>query len=58
VGLRKEVSIERSMHVGWSTDETGYRAILRADGQGTWAKAFTPKNGSPLSWAVTLAARA
>jgi len=57
VGLRKEVSLERSIYAGWQTDESGYRAIVRVDGQGTWKSAFTPKNGDSLSWCVTLAAR-
>lgn len=57
VGLRKEVSVERSQHVGWSKDEANFRSILRADGQGKWKTAYTPKNGSTLSWCVTLAAR-
>jgi HK97 family phage major capsid protein len=57
VGLRKEVSLERSIYAGWQTDESGYRAIVRVDGQGTWKSAFTPKNGDSLSWCVTLQAR-
>ena len=31
LGLRKEVSLDRSQHVGWATHETCYRALLRAD---------------------------
>jgi len=57
VGLRKEISLEKSMHIGWQSDSTGYRTILRADGQSTWAAAHTPKNGDTLSWCVTLADR-
>ena len=57
IGLRKEVSLERSIYAGWQTDESGYRAIVRVDGQGKWRAAFKPSNGSTLSWAVTLAAR-
>jgi HK97 family phage major capsid protein len=57
VGMRKEVTLERSIYAGWQTDESGYRAILRADGQGRWSKPFTPKNGNTLSWAVTLQTR-
>jgi HK97 family phage major capsid protein len=57
VGLRKEVSLERSIYAGWQSDESSYRAIVRVDGQGTWKSAFTPKNGDSLSWCVTLAAR-
>jgi hypothetical protein len=33
-------------------------AIVRADGQGTWDKAITPKAGDTLSWCVALATRA
>jgi HK97 family phage major capsid protein len=58
VGMRKEVALERSIHVGWATDSCGYRCIVRADGQGRWASAFSPKAGPTLSWAVALADRA
>jgi len=34
-----------------------YRVIVRVDGQGTWDKPITPKNGATLSWAVALEAR-
>jgi len=57
IGLRKEVSLDKSIHVGWSTDQSSYRAIVRADGQGSWDKAITPKAGDTLSWCVALAAR-
>lgn len=57
VGIRKEISVEKSVHVGWQNDRTGYRALVRVDGQGKWGAAFTPKNGSTLSWCVTLGAR-
>lgn len=58
IGLRKEVSIEKSMHVGWQNDTSGYRVILRADGQGRWDEPFTPANGDSQSWCVALATRA
>ncbi|MCB2184016.1 MAG: phage major capsid protein [Desulfobulbaceae bacterium] len=57
VGLRKEVAIDKSNAPGWMEDMTDYRVIVRVDGQGTWNKAITPKNGDTLSWAVTLAER-
>ena len=57
VGLRKEVTIDRSAHAGFTKDQEHFRAIMRLDGQGTWAKAFTPKHGPTLSWAVALANR-
>lgn len=58
VGLRKEVSIEKSGHVHFATDRTAWRAITRLDGQGLWDSVYTPANGSTLSWVVTLAERA
>ncbi len=57
IGLRKEVSVEKSIHVGWQNDTSGYRAILRADGQGRWSKPLTPANGDTQSWCVALATR-
>jgi HK97 family phage major capsid protein len=58
IGMRREASLQRSMHVGWENDETHFRLILRTTGQGKWDKAITPKTGDPLSWCVTLAERA
>ncbi|HOG17669.1 MAG TPA: phage major capsid protein [Syntrophales bacterium] len=57
IGLRKEVSVDKSNAPGWLKDESSYRAIVRADGQGQWNSAITPKNGDSLSWCVTLADR-
>jgi HK97 family phage major capsid protein len=57
IGLRREVTLDKSIHVGWSTDQSSYRAIVRADGQGTWDKAITPKAGDTLSWCVALQTR-
>jgi HK97 family phage major capsid protein len=58
IGMRKDAEIEKSVHVGFATDETAYRGILRADGAGSWKTSFTPDNGDTLSWVVKLAARA
>ena len=58
VGLRSEMSLDRSQHVGFARDVETYRGILRGDGMGKWSSAYQPKTGSTLSWAVTLAARA
>jgi len=58
VGIRQEMSVESSRHVGWQSDQTGYRCIIRVDGQPTWASAHTPRNGGDsLSWAVALETR-
>jgi HK97 family phage major capsid protein len=54
VGLRPEMGIEKSAHVGFQSDLATYRGILRADGQGKWAQAYVPRNGTSLSWAVAL----
>jgi HK97 family phage major capsid protein len=56
IGMRKEISLDKSIHPGWTTDTASYRAIVRADGQGSWDKAITPKAGDSLSWCVALAA--
>jgi len=57
VGLRSELSIEKSAHIYFTSDKTAYRALIRLDGMGTWNAVYTPAHGSTLSWAVTLAAR-
>lgn len=57
IGLRKELSIEKSRHIYFESDETAWRAILRADGQPKWAEVYTPRNGDTLSWCVTLETR-
>lgn len=58
LGLRLDAQIQVSTHEQFSKDKTVFRLILRADGQGRWTGPATPKVGSTLSWAVTLAARA
>jgi HK97 family phage major capsid protein len=58
IGLRKEISLEKSQHILFMSDQTVWRAITRVDGQGRWNQAFTPANGSSQSWCVTLAERA
>ncbi|MCX5810165.1 MAG: phage major capsid protein [Proteobacteria bacterium] len=57
IGLRKDVSLDKSNAPGWLKDESSYRAIVRADGQAKWNAPISPKTGDTLSWAVTLAAR-
>ena len=58
LALRPEVSVQKSMHIGFQKDETAFRVIVRGDGKGRWSGAVTPKVGSTLSWAVSLATRA
>ncbi len=57
VGMRREVTLDTSIHVGWQQDQKAYRAIMRVDGKGTWNAAITPKNGDSLSWCVVLGKR-
>jgi len=57
VGLRREVSLEKSVHVHFGTDEVAYRCILRADGQGSWNAPVTPNAGDSLSWCVSIETR-
>jgi len=48
-----------SIHVQFTTDETAFRFVLRADGQPSWNAALTPANGTnTLSPFVTLDTRA
>jgi HK97 family phage major capsid protein len=57
LALNKEVTIEKSAHVYFTTDEQGYRSIARVDGQPKMSSAFTPENGSTTSWFVTVETR-
>jgi len=58
VGLRQELVIERSPHLGFNEDTTWIRAKLRGDGFSLWDAPYTPLNGATLSPFVTLAERA
>lgn len=57
IGIRREVTLNKSGHIGFDTDETAFRTIVRADGQGKWASAHTPNNGPSTSWCVRLDTR-
>ena len=58
IGMRKELTLERSYHAGFATDSLFYRMIARVDGMGTWKTALQPPNAEKtLSPFVTLAAR-
>ena len=54
VGLRGDMSLEQSGHVGFTRDTTYFRGLLRADGQSAWDSPYTPKNGDTLSPFVIL----
>ena len=56
IGLRKEITLDKSQHVGFTRDVTYFRAIIRVDGQGKFDAVVTPENGDSLSWIVTLVA--
>lgn len=58
VGIRRGLTLEKSIIPGWTRDLTSFRALLRFDGMGTWNEPITLKNGNTLSWAVGLAERA
>lgn len=54
LGMRKEMSIDRSIAPGWAKDLVSYRIILRFDSQGVLNQPVTPENGATLSPFVTL----
>jgi HK97 family phage major capsid protein len=57
IGLRKDMSLDKSSHVGFTTDTAYYRGILRVDGQPIWRTVYTPKNGDTMSPFVVLQTR-
>lgn len=57
IGMRREAVLDKSNAPGWTTDQVDFRVVLRADGQGSWSQAVTPKNGDSVSWCVALEAR-
>lgn len=57
VGMRKEMSLDKSRHPGFTRDTTYYRGIVRGDGQPTWSSVYTPENGDTLSPFVVLETR-
>jgi HK97 family phage major capsid protein len=54
VGLRREITLDRSAHVGFLNDIESFRATLRADGKPILGTPYTPKNGPTLSPFVVL----
>ena len=57
VGIAQDLSIARSSHINFASDETALRAIVRVDAAAKLATAITASNGATLSWAVTLQTR-
>jgi HK97 family phage major capsid protein len=59
VGLRNQMFLERSEHIGFSRDVMTYRATLRVDGQPNIETPYElPNNAATVSPFVTLEARA
>jgi HK97 family phage major capsid protein len=57
IGIRKEISLDKSMHLGFAEDCSTFRGIVRVDGMPLWASVYTPVAGATLSPFVTLGAR-
>jgi len=57
LGMRKEMSIDKSIAPGWTKDLVSYRIIIRFDGMGVLSEAVQPENGATLSPFVSLDAR-
>lgn len=57
VGIRREITLDASNGPGFQTDTMAYRGIVRADGKGLLATAYTPKSGDALSPFVVCEAR-
>jgi len=57
VGMRKELTLERSNAVSWLTDQVDWRGRIRVDGQPLWSEPMTPKAGDTLSPFVVLESR-
>jgi HK97 family phage major capsid protein len=57
IGLRKEVSLEKSRDIGFAANQTWYRAIVRTDGQAKVDRPFTGRDNQSYSPFVVLATR-
>lgn len=54
VGLGPDVAVESSTGPHWFKDRVALRAVVLADGKGTWNAPYTPPSGATRSWAVAL----
>lgn len=57
LGVRSQLTLDKSQHVGFTKDLQTYRALVRADGLPLLDAPFTPKVGSTLGAFVKLEAR-
>lgn len=58
IGDTMDMRVDTSEHVAFWTDKTGFRVVLRVDGQPSQLSALTPENGGPtLSSYVQLETR-
>lgn len=58
IGMRREISVDESQHVGFANDLASFRAIARVDGKPLLSQAYQPTNGTDtLSPFVVLEAR-
>ena len=54
VGVRADFSLAKSGHLGFQTDTSHYRGIIRVDGQPKLDKPITPYKGLTLSPFITI----
>ena len=57
-GITKELTVDRSEHVYFYSDETDFRSVIRIDAQPKLGSKITASNGEQLSWCISLAERA
>jgi HK97 family phage major capsid protein len=57
IALRADVTLDKSMHPGFTRDTSHFRGILRGDGMPMWNKPLTLKGGTTVSPFVVLEPR-
>ncbi len=57
VGIRSGIALEKSGHLGFQTDTSHVRAIIRLDGQPKSGSVVTPRTGDTTSPFVALQTR-
>jgi hypothetical protein len=58
LGIRADFSLAKSAHLGFASDTSYYRGIIRVDGMPKRSAPITPDNGDTLSPFVVLQTRA